>query len=147
MPPAKQQEIATEWRIVSFIPIQWRAIFCRRETAPMDLKRKLKNSELKNDVYKAPSGIHGTGLFARRDIEKGEYIGTYHGPVAQRNGTYVLWVYETDDMESPVGRSGRNLLRYLNHAKPGRGEFDGFDFYARMNIEAGEEITFDYDGA
>lgn len=113
----------------------------------MGLKRKLKNSELKKDVYKAPSEIHGTGLFARRFIEKGEYIGTYHGPLAQRNGTYVLWVYETEGTESPVGRSGKNLLRYLNHAKPGRGEFDGFDFYARMNIEEGEEITFDYEGA
>ena len=112
----------------------------------MGFKRKLKNSDLKKDVYKAPSQIHGTGLFARRCIEKGEYIGTYHGPLARRNGTYVLWVYDTDNMESPVGRSGKNLLRYLNHAKPGRGEFDGFDFYARMNIEAGEEITFDYNG-
>ena len=112
----------------------------------MGFKRKLKNSDLKKDVYKAPSQIHGTGLFARRCIEKGEYIGTYHGPLARRNGTYVLWVYDTDDMESPVGRSGKNLLRYLNHAKPGRGEFDGFDFYARMNIEEGEEITFDYNG-
>lgn len=47
----------------------------------------------------------------------------------------------------PVGRSGRNLLRYLNHAVPGNAEFDGFDLYARSRIGAGEEITFDYEAS
>ena len=93
-------------------------------------------------VRTGPSGIHGTGLFARRAIGKDEYIGTYEGPGAVRNGTYVLWVYGRDGRA--VGRSGRNLLRYLNHARPGNAVFDGFDLYARRDIQAGEEITFDY---
>ncbi|MCP3871247.1 MAG: SET domain-containing protein [Gammaproteobacteria bacterium] len=112
----------------------------------MTSKRKLKNSELKADVYTAPSKIHGTGVFARRLIKKGEYIGTYHGPEARRDGTYVLWVYEEGDKTNPVGCSGRNLLRYLNHAKPGKGEFDGLDLYARINIKKDDEITFNYEG-
>ena len=109
--------------------------------------KKVKNSELKDVVYSAPSTIHGTGLFARRRIKKGEYIGTYQGPDAKRNGTYVLWVFDPGDEENAVGRSGRNLLRYLNHAVPGNAEFDGFDLYARTSIRADDEITFNYEGS
>ncbi len=108
------------------------------------MEKRTRNSELRDVVYSAPSAIHGTGLFARRAIRKGEYIGTYHGPRAKRDGTYVLWVYDPGDEENAVGCSGRNLLRYLNHARPGNAEFDGFDLYARVRIRADEEITFDY---
>ena len=93
-------------------------------------------------VYRAPSKIHGNGLFARVAIGKGEYIGTYEGPNAKRDGTYVLWVYE--DGKDPVGRSGKNLLRYLNHQERGNAEFDGFDLYALRDILPHEEITFNY---
>ena len=88
-------------------------------------------------VYTGPSPIHGTGLFARLRIESGAHIGTYRGPSAKRNGTYVLWVYE--EGQPPQGRSGRNQLRYLNHARPGNAEL-----YALRRIEPDEEITFDY---
>jgi hypothetical protein len=111
----------------------------------MALQKKIKNSQLKEYVYSSPSALHGTGLFARQTIKKGDYIGTYHGPKAKRNGTYVLWVYDHDDEERAIGRSGKNLLRYLNHATPGNAEFDEFDLYARTKIKAGEEITFDYE--
>jgi SET domain-containing protein len=96
-------------------------------------------------VYRAPSAIHGFGLFARVAIPAGSYIGSYEGPRARRDGVYVLWVYEAIDRD-PVGRSGRNLLRWLNHRDDGNAEFDGFDLYARRPIAAGEEITFDYSG-
>jgi SET domain-containing protein len=108
---------------------------------------RIRNRELKDWVYSAESGIHGTGLFARRHIRKGEYIGTYGGPEARRNGTYVLWVFDPDDEDNAIGRSGRNLLRFLNHARPGNSEFDGFDLYALRNIAVDEEITFDYEPA
>ena len=105
---------------------------------------RYKNSELRQLVHATDSGIHGTGLFASRDIQPGEYIGTYWGPEARRNGTYVLWVYDEHDENSATGRSGRNLLRYLNHAKDCNAEFDGYDLYAAMHISQGTEITFDY---
>lgn len=106
--------------------------------------KRINNSQLKELVYSASSSIHGTGLFASRKISKGEYIGTYWGPNAKRNGTYVLWVYDPDNEKDAVGRSGRNLLRFLNHSKPGNAEFDGFDLYARASIRKGQEITFYY---
>jgi SET domain-containing protein len=107
---------------------------------------RISNRELRKWVYSAPSPIHGTGLFAARPIAKGEYIGTYHGPSAKRDGTYVLWVYNPEDESDMEGRSGRNLLRYLNHADSGNAEFDGFDLYARSDIAEDQEITFNYNG-
>ncbi len=103
-----------------------------------------KNSELKELVYAGDSDIHGTGLFASQDIQPNQYIGTYWGPEAKRNGTYVLWVYHEDEEDTATGRSGRNLLRYLNHAKDGNAEFDEYDLYASEHIPKGTEITFDY---
>ena len=103
-----------------------------------------RNSQLKELVHAAESGIHGTGLFASRDIEAGEYIGTYWGPETRRNGTYVLWVYDAEDEEAARGRSGRNLLRYLNHSRDCNAEFDEFDLYATEFIPKSSEITFDY---
>jgi len=112
----------------------------------MPFKRRVKNSDLREMVYSALSPIHGTGLFAKRIIKKDEYIGTYHGPDVKRDGTYVLWVYDEGDKGNAVGRSGRNLLRYLNHAPRGNAEFDGFDLYARKKILIDQEITFNYEG-
>lgn len=111
----------------------------------MTSERRTSNAQLRQWVYSDRSSIHGTGLFAARTIGRGEYIGTYWGPEAKRNGTYVLWVYQ-DEPGQPelIARSGRNLLRYLNHARPGNTEFDGFDLYASTDISTGDELTFDY---
>ena len=107
-------------------------------------EKQQHKQRLGDRVYKASSPIHGTGLFARVELSEGSYIGTYEGPAARRDGTYVLWVYE--EGRPPVARSGRNLLRYLNHQDQGNAEFDGFDLYALRTIAAGEEITFNYEG-
>ncbi len=107
---------------------------------------RTSNRELREWVYPAASSIHGTGLFAAREIPAGSYIGTYHGPRASRNGMYVLWVCESGDQEEEkwVGCSGRNLLRYLNHSADWNAEFDGLDLYATRDIARDEEITFYY---
>lgn len=105
---------------------------------------RFRNRELQELVYAASSSIHGTGLFAGRAIGAGDYIGTYWGPEAKRNGMYVLWMYAEDYAAEMVGRCGRNLLRYLNHSKNGNCEFYDFDLYATEHIIKGTEITFDY---
>lgn len=107
-------------------------------------ERRTRNGQLKALVYADVSAIHGTGLFALRDIARDEYIGTYWGPEARRDGTYVLWVYNPDDPDDVVGRSGRNLLRYLNHDERPNAAFDAFDLYASRRIRAGDEITINY---
>lgn len=106
--------------------------------------RRVRDSHFAGVVYSGDSGIHGTGLFAARRIRRGEYIGTFHGPPARRDGTHVLWVYPEEGDGVPVGRRGRNLLRYLNHSDKPNAAFDGFDLYARRAIAEHEEITIDY---
>ncbi|GAB6040041.1 SET domain-containing protein [Endothiovibrio diazotrophicus] len=100
------------------------------------------NSKLRDWIYVANSPIHGKGVFAKCPIPKGQYIGSYHGPAASRNGTYVLWVQETNGEWHGV--SGRNQLRYLNHSNTPCAEFDGVHLYAACDIDTHEEITFNY---
>ncbi len=97
-----------------------------RPTAVSRLNGNGSNPRLRDLVCKAPSAVHGNGLFARVRIEADRLIGTYEGPEARRDGTYVLW---------------------LNHQEEGNAKFDGFDLYAKRVIEPGEEITFNYSGA
>lgn len=106
--------------------------------------KRIKNAELKEFVYAAQSPIHGKGVFAAKNIAKGDYIGSYHGPVAKRNGTYVLWVYDPDAPDEATGISGKNTLRFLNHAKKCNAEFEGVDLYAKKRIKKDDEVTFDY---
>lgn len=101
------------------------------------------NTKLRDWVYVAESPIHGKGVFAKCAIPKGQYIGSYHGPIASRNGVYVLWVQREEDGEW-YGVSGRNQLRYLNHSSAPCAEFDGVHLYAACDIATHEEITFDY---
>jgi hypothetical protein len=104
----------------------------------MNRQLRRTNAQLRGTVYVAASSIHGMGVFAARKLAKGEYIGTFHGPAARRDGMYVLWVYEQGGDRGPVGRSGRNMLRYLNHGSPPNAGFDGFDLYALRAIDYGE---------
>ncbi len=106
--------------------------------------RRETDEQLSAIVYVADSGIHGRGLFAARRIARDEYIGTFFGPRALRDGTHVLWVYESDKEDSAVGRIGRNMLRFLNHAVGSNAAFEGFDLYATRAIPCDEEITIDY---
>ncbi len=92
--------------------------------------------------YVEDSAIHGKGLFAKRPIKSGTYLGCYEGPVTTENDTHVLWAQMEDDRW--VGRDGRNVLRYLNHSKKPSAEFEGFDLYAVKDILPNQEVTIDY---
>lgn len=96
---------------------------------------------LKNLLLVAPSPIDGRGVFARREIAAGTFLGSYEGKTARRNGKYVLWV---EDGETTIGRRGTGPLRFLNHSREPNAVFDGFDLYAAVDIAKGEEVTVDY---
>lgn len=101
--------------------------------------------ELEDYLYVEDSHIHGLGLFARTEIEKGEYLGEYDGPHIENdadNDSHVLWA-EMDDGRW-IGRDGQNILRYLNHSTTPCCEFEGFELYAIRDIAPGEELTIDY---
>jgi len=105
-----------------------------------------------NDLcFVAESSVHGRGLFARKDIPAGTWIGHYDGPQTSQNGMHVLWMEsgidgdgEGDTRIKWIGYDGTNELRFLNHARPPNGEMEGLDLYASCQISAGEEITIDY---
>ena len=93
-------------------------------------------------VEAGDSPIHGTGVFATHTIPTGTLIGTYDGTPTCDDGTHVLWV-ETDD-GGWAGIEGTGTLRYLNHSRTPNVEFDGPSLYALRDIDAGEELLFDY---
>lgn len=94
-------------------------------------------------AYVADSPIHGRGLFARRQIEADDYIGTYEGPATQADGMHVLWLWN-DDRERWEGIDGNNEMRFLNHDSEPNADWWGDELYALRTIAVDEEITFDY---
>jgi uncharacterized protein len=94
-------------------------------------------------AYVARSPIHGSGLFARRDIEVDEFIGSYEGPTTQEDGMHVLWIWN-EDSDRWEGIDGINEMRFLNHDSSPNADWWGTDLYATRPIARDEEITFDY---
>jgi SET domain-containing protein len=88
------------------------------------------------------SSIHGRGVFARRPIARGEYIGTFRGVPTRRDGRWTLWVLQENGRLQ--GIRGRNALRYLNHSRRPNAEFWGADLHATRRIAPDTEITIDY---
>lgn len=105
-------------------------------------------------VYVAESGIHGRGLFAKRALRAGEYIGRYEGESTDEDGMHVLWLWD-EQSEQWTGVDGQNALRFLNHSDTPNADWGhpdedpsehggSLDLYALSDIAADEEITFDY---
>jgi uncharacterized protein len=88
-----------------------------------------------------PSPIHGRGVFACRHVRRHECLGTFEGTRTRRNGTYVLWV---DDGDEVYGIRGSTALRYLNHSVRPNAVFRGDQLYALREIRPGTEITIHY---
>ena len=105
----------------------------------MTIKLNKKEAKL---FYVEDSEIHGKGLFARKDIKKGTYLGEYMGPETTDNGMHVLWT--EDENGGWIGRDGKNALRYLNHNTKPCAEFDDYELYAVKTIKQYQEITIDY---
>ena len=87
------------------------------------------------------SPIHGLGVFASRHVRRHELLGTFEGTRTRRNGKYVLWIEEGDEL---IGIRGSGTLRYLNHADRPNAVMRGDRLYALRNIPSGTEITIHY---
>jgi hypothetical protein len=88
------------------------------------------------------SGIHGMGVFVKRDVRKGELIARYRGRPVDRNGTYVASHRDASGDESRHEITGP--LRFLNHKCRPNAELVGFTLRALQPIRAGHEVTIDY---
>lgn len=93
----------------------------------------------------------GLGLFATEPIPKGRRIIEYKGPllsnetVETRRGKYFFGVNSKWTID---GSPRSNIARYINHScRPNAVAYVSGQriwIWAKKNIKAGEEITFDY---
>lgn len=104
------------------------------------------------------SGVHGRGLFARRDIRKGERIIEYVGEkVGKREGTRRteaqwakgrIYTFELNKRYDIDGAVRWNTARLANHSCAPNAESEivrgRIWVQARRHIRKGEEITYDY---
>ena len=109
----------------------------------------IKSSRIDEFARVAKSPIHGDGLFAKKFIPKGEFLGSYEGypysgDLEIEDTTYVLWM----DGHKRRGIIGQNNLCYANSSPDpnivARLENRKPNFYAIKDINAGQELTYDY---
>ena len=125
--------------------------------APTHSSSSLKTSSRKIQVKK--SGVHGKGVFAARDIAKGETLIEYVGEIisAQEaedrhphdpNDPNHTFYFQVDDDKVIDALHGGNSARWINHSctpncKPE--VIDGRVFIkAKKDIAAGSELNYDY---
>lgn len=91
-------------------------------------------------TYVAHSPIHGQGLFARETILKDTVIGHLEGEHTIQDGIYVLWIDEETGFEVSCD------LKFINHSdRPNACYYDDKTVVALKDIQAGEEITHNYE--
>ncbi len=109
-----------------------------------------KNSN--HEMYEVKRSYTGLGLFAARNIARGEWIIEYTGEhithdEANRRGGRYLFTLNSDIVVDGKGRD--NVARYINHACIPNAEAVIEDdahimIYAIADIATGTEITYDY---
>ena len=143
-----------------------------RKKRAVDVERTLEQLTEARDSELIPpdeKGRREKGLFAKVDIPKGTWIGEYLGPsynaIDHDSMTYVFAPPAQDEglnmMErfDKYGRVGETLLKWANDApvedivdwagrpvKAANMRPDGYDFYAKVDIPAGTELTWNYQG-
>ncbi|MBF05511.1 hypothetical protein CL644_02280 [bacterium] len=101
-------------------------------------------------VKRAAAGM-GLGLFAMRTIKKGEFIVEYQGELisaVEAETRSTRYLFEIDDDYTIDGSTRDNIARYMNHlCEPNvEAEIEAGEirFYALRDIQAGEELGYDY---
>jgi len=98
------------------------------------------NSQKDDLVYVKKSKIHGMGLFAKKDLPKGQILGRVEGMRTSRDGPHVLWMED-----HKYGFKVRCKLKYINHsAEPNACYYDDLTVVTLRAIKKDEEITHFY---
>ena len=107
-----------------------------------------------NSRFEARASQHGTGdgLFTVVPIKKGAFILEYTGtkiPTATADESESRYLFEIDDIWTLDGPPPENTAGYINHDCHPNVEAEVEDgrimIYATRAIQAGEELTIDYD--
>src|SRR4051812_5446348 len=101
--------------------------------------------------YRVARSKAGLGLFALKPIKKGEFIAHYTGRIitnAEADRLWTKYLFELNSRWTVDGSPRRNIARYINHSCRPNAETDikrgEILISAMKNIEAGDEITYDY---
>lgn len=93
----------------------------------------------------------GSGLFASRVFEKGDFLVSYTGKKISSKEADLSksrYIFELDEEWSIDGETLSNIARYINHACAPNAEAEiqneEIHIIATRAIEQGEEITIDY---
>jgi hypothetical protein len=108
-----------------------------------------------NKPYRVGRSRTGLGLFATKPIKKGTKIVRYFGPLLdcrkkQDDAVENKYLFELNDRWTIDGSVRKNIARYINHSCRPNAESDvkprkrKIFIRAIRNIEAGEEINYDY---
>ena len=89
-------------------------------------------------VFVDKSPIHGKGMFARKRIKANVTLGPLLGKPARKDGTYVLWLSDSE------GFRVTNDFRFINHDSDPNCALTDVDVVTLRTIEVGEELTHDY---
>jgi hypothetical protein len=117
----------------------------------MTVNRRKSVAQTVNDVYEAPSPIHGMGIFAGRDFKEGERVVRIDDSHIVPEGSPDIdpggqRLYYDDISGGQVVQLGP--LQYTNHScdfSTYTKTIDGIRYrIARRDIHAGEEITSHY---
>jgi uncharacterized protein len=120
----------------------------------------MKISWVNEKVKAKKSKIQGTGVFALKNIAKGEVVTVFGGFVVHLNElnkirdtnprtheTIVSIGYQIDDklVYAPTSHGQFSDVEYLNHScEPNCGFISKIDLIAICDIRKGEELTMDY---
>lgn len=108
--------------------------------------KKTRRTHAKITVKKTPK--RGKGVFAKKDIKRGEIILRRSGEVVCVDSIKDIPKHIQDHW-FPVGKNKYILpkppAKYVNHScNPNAGIKNNKDLVAMRNIQKGEEITYDY---
>lgn len=112
----------------------------------------------------ASSGIHQSGVFASKDIKKGQYIVEYIGEKitkkesqrraeewdkeARTKGFGLVYIFELNKRFDIDGNTDNNPAKFINHSCEPNCEAildDGHIWIAaKRSIKKGDELTYDY---
>lgn len=106
---------------------------------------------LDKTYYAVKRSSAGLGIFAQKDIPKGERIIEYVGPMltaAQADEKGGQYLFEISSRRTIDGATRKNTARYINHScAPNADAFiegSRVFIYAKRLIKAGEEISYNY---
>lgn len=96
----------------------------------------------KNKFEVKTSRLDGRGVFATRNIGKGDRIGRWVGKRVKRTSSKYSISLPFNGEDRLYLATG--LLKYLNHRDSPNSDFEGFELFATKSIKKGQEITIHY---